>query len=314
MGVPIYWLSEHFPLEPPVDGRYFMDRLASANGAALADPPRPGPRKAPDFVTRDTSGVWHVIECKGTQTGNAYRKRQLGALGPPGTGAVAQKRTISFPSALTGQRLACGLVLAVEGGHWPSSLRVIDPPVDDGLVVETDDIPVAVDTLRRAAASRVLRLAGFGAAASEVSSLSSTGLVSEVLSDVGGRGRQPDLHAMIQRAQEQLENRKKYESLDEAGESYVGREIRFELATPIGVRGPGIRSLLLRYVVSVEFLDAIAQDIKRRGRQASTVKSRADPVIPQWHEMLGRARPESDQNQAIMRIGSSFFGEVRLLT
>ena len=72
MRVPIYWLSEHFPFEPPVDGRYSMDRLAAANGAYVADLPKQGPRKTPDFVARDTTGAWHVIECKATQLGNAY--------------------------------------------------------------------------------------------------------------------------------------------------------------------------------------------------------------------------------------------------
>lgn len=175
MGVPMCWLQERLSLEqPPVDGRYFMDRQCPASGANFGDRPKHGPRKAPDFVARDTSGTWHVIECKGTQSGEAYRKRQLGRPGPPATGAVAQKRTISFPSNHTGQRLACGLVLAVEGDPGSSSLRVIDPPAEEGFFVEEEDLGIAVDTLRRATGSRVLRLAGFGSAASAVSSFPST--------------------------------------------------------------------------------------------------------------------------------------------
>ena len=222
MGVPIYWLFEHFPLEPPVDGRFFMDRLAEANGVSVADPPKHGPRKAPDFVARDTSGVWHVIECKGTQTGNAYRKKQLGIPGPPATGAVAQKRMISFPSGYTGQRLACGLVLDVEGGRGVSSLRVIDPPVDEGFVVEEKDLPVAVDTLRRATASRALRLAGFGVVSSAVSSLRSTTLVPEVVVNMGRKGLEFDLETMIRRAREQLVSRDRYRSFEGGDEEYLG--------------------------------------------------------------------------------------------
>lgn len=313
MGVPIYWLCQHLPLEPPVDGRYFMDHLAAANGAKGADSPKHGPRKAPDFVARDTSGVWHVIECKGTQTGNAYRKKQLGNPGPPPKGAIAQKRTISFPAGYTGQRLACGLVLAVEGGLTTSSLRVIDPPADEGFVVEEKDLPVAVDTLRRATASRALRLAGFGVVSSAASSLPGAILVTDVLDRAGARRLDRGLETTVRRAREQLMGRDRYQPLVTDHGEYLGREIWLDLATPLRIRGPGIRRLLLRFGVTVEFLDAIEREIKGYWRGDSTIVSRSGPAIPQWHEMLGQARIESDKYQAIMRIGSSFFGEIRLL-
>ncbi len=80
MGVPIYWLRERLSLELIVDGRYFMDRLCPVSGANVGGQPKQGPRKAPDFVARDTSGTWHVIECKGTQSGEAYRNPRLSRL------------------------------------------------------------------------------------------------------------------------------------------------------------------------------------------------------------------------------------------
>ncbi len=313
MGVPIYWLSEHFPLEPPVDGRYFMDRLAAASGVNVADPPKQGPRKAPDFVARDTSGVWHVIECKGTQSGNAYRKRQLGSPGPAPTGAVAQKRTLTFPAGYTGQRLACGLVLAVEDSFESSSLRVIDPPLDEGFGVEEKDLPVAIDTLKRATASSVLRLAGFGVVSSAASSLPSTALVTEVRDDDGTKGLEWDIETIAHRAREQLMDRHRYQSFETDHGKYLGREIRLDLADPIRVQGRGVRPVLLRYGVTGDLLDAMEQEIEVYGRQASTDLSHSGNFIPQWHEMLGHTRLESDDDQAIMRIGSSFFGEIRLL-
>ena len=311
MAVPIYWLHERLSLQLLVDGRYFMDRQAAAYGANVADPPKHGPRKAPDFVALDSSGTWHVIECKGTQSGDAYRKQQLGREGPPATGAVAQKRTISFPPGHSGQRLACGLALAVEGEPGASSLRVIDPPAREGFVVEEEDLRSAFDTLTRATASRVLRLAGFGSAASAVSWLPSTFLIPEVPANFWKQGRQVDLETTIKRAREQLGRRGRYESFDDRRQTYFGRSVRFDLAVPAGIRGPGIRSILLRYGVTAEFLDAIARDIDAYGHDAETIQAPSSST-PEWREMLGRARLEADGAQASMRIGTSFFGEIRL--
>ena len=313
MGVPIYWLLKPLSLELIVDGRYFMDRLCPASGTFVGDRPKQGPRKAPDFVALDTSGTWHVIECKGTQSGDAYRKQQLGRPGPPATGAVAQKRAISFRSSHTGQHLACGLVLAVEGDKGASSLRVIDPPAEEGFVVEEEDLGIAVDTLQRATASRVLRLAGFGSAASAVSWLPSTFLTDVVPANLWRVGRQTDFETMIERAQEQLQRRDSHKSFKERDETYVGQEIRFRLAVPAGIRGPGIRSILLRYGVTAKFLDAIGREFEADGQDAATVEAGSGSAIPEWREMLGPARLKADGARASMRVGPSFFGEIRLL-
>ncbi|MYC65065.1 MAG: hypothetical protein F4X12_01885 [Acidobacteriia bacterium] len=313
MGVPIYWLAERFSLEPPVDGRYFMDRLAAAHGVIVADPPKYGPSKSPDFVALDTSGAWHVIECKGTQSGDAYRKRQLGSPGPPATGAVAQKSTISFPSGLVGQRLACGLALAVEGDAAASSLRVIDPPAEEGFVVEEEDLDVALDTLRTATASRVLRLAGFGSAASALSWLPSTLLIRDFPPNSRKQSRQGDLHTTIERAQEQLKSRDRYESFSDGDLTYVGRKIQFDLAVPASIQGPGIRSIRLRYGLTAKFLDAIGREFEADQQDAEPREAASGSTIPEWPEMLGAARLEADGARARMRVGPSFFGEIELL-
>ncbi|MXY70889.1 MAG: hypothetical protein F4Y47_20360 [Acidobacteriia bacterium] len=313
MGVPIYWLHECLSLELLVDGRYFRDRQSATSGMNVGDRPKQGPRKAPDFVARDTSGAWHVIECKGTQSGDAYRKQQLGRPGPPPTGAVAQKRTITLPPGLAGQRLACGLALAVEGDPGASSLRVIDPPAEDGFGVDEEDLGVAVDTLRRATASRVLRLAGFGSAASAVSWLPSTLLMRKSPVTFWRQIRQTGLETTIERATEQLQRRNQYKSFHDRDETYVGQEIRFDLAVPAGIPGPGTRSMLLRYGVTAEFLGAIARDLDGYRHDHETAGDSWNSDIPEWHEMLGPARLEDDGNQASMRIGSSFFSEIRLV-
>ncbi|MDE2915454.1 MAG: hypothetical protein OXL68_21370 [Paracoccaceae bacterium] len=75
MAVPIYWLIRTLGLGPFTDGRYFIDRLAPLVGTTAERPARRGPRKSPDLGTQDHRGRWHVIECKGTQSGLDYRNR-----------------------------------------------------------------------------------------------------------------------------------------------------------------------------------------------------------------------------------------------
>lgn len=103
MGLPMLWLIQKLQLRLPCDGRYFIERVSAAIGAVAAKTAKRGPSKAPDFVAQDAFGVWHVIECKGTQSGTRYRDRQMGYVGPPSAGAVAQKQAISFPPAHLGQ-------------------------------------------------------------------------------------------------------------------------------------------------------------------------------------------------------------------
>ena len=91
MGVPMYWLYKKLQLEMVADGRYFIRRLAAMYGATADPPSRRGPGKSPDFVAQDAGGLWHVIECKGTQSGTSMRKRQLFGSGARPDGGVAKR-------------------------------------------------------------------------------------------------------------------------------------------------------------------------------------------------------------------------------
>lgn len=304
IGAPICWLMDHLQLELIADGRYFIDRMATSVGTNAAKPAKRGPGKSPDFVALDTSGVWHIIECKGTQSGSTYRERQLGSLGPPATGAVAQKRTIAFPPGYTGQRLACGLALAVEGGADVSSLRVIDPPAIGDFVVEEDHIVYAVDAMRRASGARSLRLAGFSAASSALSAPSGIRPDSQPTMGIAEQSRQGVIAEKTVRARDELRNREQHYSFSAAGESYFGREVQFDLPTPIGFRGPTSQSLRLLYGVNVHFLD----ELERRPLTEEPL-SESDTA---WHEMIGGTNVESEGLSARMQIGSLFLTEISL--
>ncbi len=169
IGAPLLWLSERFDLDRIVDGRYFVEHLAPRLGATQQRTAKRGPNKTPDFVARDITGVWHVIECKGTQSGSSYSARQLGEEGPPRTGGIAQKHSIVFPAGHTGQRLVSGLQIGVPNGQ-PSRLTIIDPVSEDPFRVNEADMALADDAATRCVVSKALRQSGYEVAAEAMAS------------------------------------------------------------------------------------------------------------------------------------------------
>jgi hypothetical protein len=260
MGVPICWLLDRLQLGPIADGRYFIDRVAASIGATTSKPKKRGPGKSPDFVARDANGIWHVIECKGTQTAGGYRERQLGGVGPPPTGAVAQKRTISFPPGYAGQRLACGLQIGVKGGTHRSSLRIIDPPADESFSVGADELVYADDAIVRAVTARSLRLAGFGACSLAMSAPSGPNPRSRPgVGSYEGARREMVIEKRA-RAAEELRGRRDRLHFTADERRYIGREIDFDLPAPIRVDGRTIRFVHVRYGVGMEFLDLLSSN------------------------------------------------------
>jgi hypothetical protein len=73
------WLFDRFGgFSDILDGRAFMvqfDYLLAKKAKPAAA--KVGPTKAPDFVIKDAAGKWHVLECKGTQSGRAKRNVYL---------------------------------------------------------------------------------------------------------------------------------------------------------------------------------------------------------------------------------------------
>jgi hypothetical protein len=104
MGICTYWLQATLGLTSLCDGYYFMNRLKGRRVARYQSRrTRLGPSKSPDFVALDGQGLFHIIECKGTQSGVKYLERQIGD-------GVAQKRSLIFtPENLVAQRLVAGL-------------------------------------------------------------------------------------------------------------------------------------------------------------------------------------------------------------
>jgi len=304
MGVPMNWLTSALDLHDICDGRYFVDRFAARVGAHSAKSAKRGPSKTPDFVARDGRGVWHVIECKGTQSGGTYQARQIGEAGPPPTGGIAQKRSLVFPKGYSGQRLVCALSIAVEGGAGSSRLRIVDPEPEDPIVVEASQIAFAVDAGERSTVARALRLAGFEATADVTAapwgryawSRPTTDRRSEEL-------RAKDVEARQDAARAELADDDRI-SWNSGGDRYIGREVTIPLPREIKIDGERVRRVYLRQGVNSDVLGEL--------RNRPTVEDQLDGSETEWEAAIGKTRTTSDGNNAQLMVGQLFRSEMRL--
>ena len=308
MGLPIYWLSSKLQLHSICDGRYFIDRIASSVGANSVRKAKRGPNKAPDFLAKDTAGVWHTIECKGTQSGDNYRTRQLGSPGPPLSGAVAQKSAIIFPAEHTGQRLACGVLIGIEGQSVPSSLRIIDPTDKARIEIRQNQLRQADDAILRATVAKSLRLAGFGTTSSLISVPSGKGPVSR-LGSGPTEGRFLDGEMLIEkvsRAKEEMNNRMAEETFSVDGKDYIGRQAEFDLPIPVQIDSDGAetKTIRIRQGVKASFISELSLQLPSDGLLQETDILGSKPI--------GKMTTEADHSAAQLKIGSLFVSELDL--
>lgn len=306
MGVPVAWLASRLQLAEVCDGRYFIDRLAATTNAIVPKrTAKRGPNKAPDFVFRDIHGVWHILECKGTQSGLPYRARQIGEPGPPSTGAHAQKRGILFPAGHAGQRLISALVLSPEDSGDRSTLRFIDPPAEDPVRLADNELVFASDALTRATTAKALRLAGFGAASLAMSSPS--GVAPHSRPEPGRtreRRRREIVDERRDRAMEELKAAPQRGAFQADHEKFRGRTINFDLPAPVQIGKRTVRRVRLVQGVNTEALRELAQRPLFE-----------DPIESEkldWPERLSGIRTEHDKHSAQLNIGEFFVSRLEL--
>ncbi|WP_044008486.1 hypothetical protein [Leisingera methylohalidivorans] len=301
MGAPLLWLNEHLDLDRIVDGRYFVEYVAASMGATQRRTAKRGPNKSPDFVARDTSGVWHVIECKGTQSGREYGARQLGNAGPPPTGGVAQKRSILFPAGYTGQRLVSGLQIGVEAGN-PSHLTFIDPEPEKPFVVSEQDLELANDAATRCVMSKALRLSGYETSA-EVTASPFGRRPSERYgySKKLEEQRVQEVNDRNERARDELKNRERTSLF---GEHFLGREQHFALPRSVIVDDTPVSRVVVR--------QGLNEDAIKEMQDRPTIEETISESGAEWEAKIGRSMLKSEERSATMTIGSVFRSEMIL--
>lgn len=304
MGVPMVWLGQHLALQDICDGRYFVDRIAAGLGATALRSSRRGPNKTPDFVARDLSGVWHIVECKGTQSGGAYLDAQMGNAGPPPLRGVAQKRSIVFPPGHTGQRLVSGLHVAADGMAGSSRLVIIDPEPENPFEIEEFALEFAEDAAARAVVARALRLAGFEATADTTASpLGSRPSDRPSRSSRFEEIRQRSVEERSTRAREELSDLNLRRAVSADGR-FRGRVLEFDLPRSIEVDGRRVSRASVRQGVNHEVLGELA------------ARPTVDELLPsakvEWGSARGQTTVKGDGGYAELRIGDLFMAEIHL--
>lgn len=305
MGVPMTWLSDKLNFVRICDGRYFLERFASRAGATARRQARRGPNKTPDFVARDAAGVWHVIECKGTQSGSLYQARQIGQPGPPPTGGIAQKHSIVFPPGYTGQRLVCALSIAIQDVPTTSTLRIVDPEPEDPVVVQSDELTYADDAAERGMVAKALRLAGFEATA-DVTAAPMGRFAWSYKQDQ--RDQEAARLAVVEEreaaAREELardDDRTKWVS---DGMTYMGRETIIFLPRALRIDGATVEKVHLRQGVNVD----VVSELKSR----PTFEEPVSVAEPEWTDAIGPTKQTHDDLFASLQIGELFRSELTL--
>lgn len=295
MGVSMLWLWDTLSFDLVVDGTYFMRQHARTVGVSQRRIAKRGPNKTPDFVGRDSRGLWHVIECKGTQSGGNYSARQL-------RGGIAQKQSLIFPRNYTGQRLVCGLTIGLEGAGG-SQLEVIDPIPDDPVQIHLNEIPQANDAASRGVMSKLLRMSGFETAAEAVA------LPEGVWAD----RIQRQTRAATERQRRFLDERDAKIRVELAedlsrrpvfDEKFIGRETRLELPRALRIDDALVTHVIIRQGVNRDAVKELAEQ--------PTVTSLLEQSSTDWIGLVGKNSTTSDGFSAELRIGRLFKSQIYL--
>lgn len=261
MGFPISWLLRPLDLVAFCDGREFTDRFSALTVPLAAAPKKRGPAKSPDFVFLDGSGRFHVVECKGTQSGPRARDKQMSdttAKGEP-NGAIVQKRMIVIQPGYQGQNLACGLTIERDDSPRTSSLLIVDPEGEEKVMVKESDMIFARDPVIRASTARALRAAGFPISASVIASPS--GRRQDARADTRPiarrreRVREEFTAARRDRAIAEIRERVGTQKFNRAESDYVGRVVDLSLPKPLAIGDTIYTHVVIRQGVRRDFLE-----------------------------------------------------------
>lgn len=301
MGVPMLWLMSSLSLNQIVDGNYFIQKIAASVNAKSVKTGKRGPNKTPDFVARDYYGDWHVIECKGTQSGPEYSDKQLGIKGKKGSGGVVQKKSIIFPTGHTGQRLACGLSIGIEN-RSSSLLKIVDPEPDEPFEVDEQNMIYAEDAITRGALSKYLRLSGLEITAERIAA---------------PLGRSPDITryksrtAESQRAElvRERDKRSQYEiqqflETQKRNRTFNGRKRSIVLPRPVVVDDKIISKVIIRQEINNEIIEEL-----------STRQFNDEPIIESFsylRETTQKNRITSTEFTSRLNFGEIFQSEIIL--
>jgi len=271
VAISVSWLVDQLGgIQDIVDGRHFMINMGVRRSASARRLPKVGPRKCPDFVLEDLHGKFHVLECKGTQSGRNYLNRAMA------TGQV-QKRGISVAKAMRGESLVIGLSLAGEGEDRESQLVVIDPEDEPLTVVEESDRQEAAKVLTRLNVARALNLSGFHRMAFEIAwpeRLQKSSAEAELLTP--GERKRLSILPRDRLSSWQTEFQSEFVKAPQRRvENYFIQEMSFDLNSVKLDSGDEARRVTVRRGLNAELVEKLAQTGKDLRSAASDVVEEA---------------------------------------
>lgn len=160
VAISTRWLIQQLGgVKDIVDGRQFIINLGIPKATKKLS--KVGPTKCPDFVIEDGQGKFHVLECKGTQSGRQYLDRAMKT-------GTEQKKGIRIKKSVRGETLVIGLSIESELSSNASRLVVIDPEMVPLTTVQESNVPEARSVMARISLARALNLTGFSEMAFEI--------------------------------------------------------------------------------------------------------------------------------------------------
>jgi hypothetical protein len=262
VAVSTQWLYDSFGgFADIVHGREFMLQFRHL----LRRRQRPskakvGPNKAPDFVLKDLNGKWHVLECKGTQSGRGTRNSFLRT-------ALSQKQVIQISGRMRGERLAAGLSISNENDRRSTQLRIVDPDVEPLIALGDSQAEEADYYARRLAVARAFGMVGLDAIATELTLPDDVALAAEFLRPSEVSRIRISKTDRQEEAVQQLRQRR-LQRLRGRAKGFEGRSIRFMI--PEGGQATPFNRITVRQGINSELL----HELSSPGSALSTVDSR----------------------------------------
>jgi hypothetical protein len=291
------WLVERLgPFTHIVDGRRFANQFPRLLRKKHKSKPKVGMSKAPDFVMRDTSGKWHVLECKGTQTSRDYQRQVLKT-------AVAQKHAIQLLGSIQGEQLASSLYIAHANDMSQSHMKVIDPDDDDPLIQLTEEREDEMEAkATRLAVAQALGSIGLNEIAVEMSLPLDADLESELLMPSERARLHSSRDARVARATERTRARD-LQSFVRHHRRYEGRVVDMELP-PTGLELPFRRVRIHQGVTSDLIEQVSAPDSQLDHRSEERLRA---------YTASARVAVEAAENRTALTYGDVLYSEVEWL-
>ena len=291
MGFTMHWLAQRLDFVAVCDGRYFIENHLHRLGATYTGgTAKRGLGKSPDFIAYDSSGRFHVVECKGTQSSKDYRNRQLRDSG------MAQKRTVEFPAALAGERLCAGIFIAGPDGD-ETSVRVVDPEPESKYRVSEDQRAESSGAVAQGFLAKQLRAAGFPRAAAALAFPWQRQSIDEL--DI--RTESPDNWS--NRLEEGISEIDAIggRHFSAKGRDFVGRKVIIKLPRPLVIDGKFYESVEIRQGLDRANFEEVREIVSsKRFVDQGDVKS-----------ILGKYEIGENRGRAWMMIGQSFYCDLR---